>query len=99
MTILFLEENENPREFEKPLISFYFNVIMGKIDKISSKTQFKKICSRTSKSNQKFPTENEYFKEKFDILLNVFKNFIETNDKRLTQIENLILQIIEFIQK
>ncbi|NVM03670.1 MAG: hypothetical protein HWN67_15170 [Candidatus Helarchaeota archaeon] len=99
MAILFLEENENPKEFEKPLISFYFNTIMGKIDKISTETQFRNMFKRTAKSNQRFPAENEYFKEKFDILLSIFNNFIETNDKRLTQIENLMLRIIEFIQK
>lgn len=95
MLVLMLEEEENGKEFEITLVGFYYNFVKGKIEKISTETQFKECFGLKPIQNQQDLTQADFFKKQFDIFFNMFTNFIEIIDKRLAQMENLILKMTE----
>lgn len=99
MAILILDEDENSKEFEIPLVEFFYNFIKAKIEKISTEEKFNEIFGLKSKQDQQDLTQVDFFKRQFNIFFNMFTNFIELIDKRLTQIENLILKSTEQNQK
>lgn len=99
MVILKLEENEEPKKFKIPLINFFYSRIRGEIDKINNEMELEKYFFIDHEQDMRNQSQTGAIEQRFDILLSVFNNFIGTIDKRMTQIENLILKITEYIQK
>ncbi len=102
MAILLLNKTENGRVFKLPLIEFFYNILGSRIDIIKTKEEFEdyfKINHENPELNNPYPVQIGSFEDRFDVFLNIFNNFIKTIDKRLIQIENLILKITDHIQK
>ncbi len=95
MVLLLLENYEDIKDFEEALVTFYFNILQGRINKVTSMMQLIKHFGVKKKENEILGISDD----KFNIFINLFQNFIDTIDKRLIQIEDFIIKINQFLQK
>ncbi|MHA1378068.1 MAG: hypothetical protein ACTSRG_06775 [Candidatus Helarchaeota archaeon] len=99
MVILSLEKNVDGRNFKLQLIDYFYKLYRGETVPITNDEEFKKYFHTDLKHKDTFRKESGEFEQRFDIFLSIFNNFIKTIDNRLTQIENLILKVIEYNNK
>ncbi len=94
MVVLILNENEDAKNFERPLVSFYFNILQGNVNEISSAMELNKYFDIKQKGDSDLAGSDD----KFGVIVNLFQNFVETIDRRLIYIEDFIININRFIQ-
>ena len=94
MVILSLEIGEDPRDYKLKLIDLYYKVLRGEFEYIKDDKEFSHIFGNNSEATDEKSVQLGTFEKRFDIFLSIFNNFIGTIDRRLTQIENLIIKTI-----
>jgi len=93
MIILFLDESEEPKLYKESLITFYHNIINGEHDSRRLETQFQEYFSKLEEHQQQNEIILKSLERKFEAALEIFKDLVELFDKRMTNLENNILNL------
>ena len=93
MMILFLNEDEDPKDFKDALISFYHNIVTGAGDFKLLEDKFQSSFSKIEAHQQQNETILKSIETKFEAVLELFKDMVEILDGRMTRLENNILNL------
>ena len=93
MMILFLNDNEDPKDFKDSLITFYHNVVTGAPDFTRLEAKFQESFSKIEAHQQQNESILKSIETKFEAVLELFKDMVELLDGRMTRLENNILNL------
>lgn len=93
MMILFLNDDEDPKDFKDSLITFYHNVVSEAGDFKLLEGKFQVSFSKIEAHQQQNETILKSLDTKFETILELFKDMVEILDGRMTRLENNILNL------
>lgn len=99
MIVLLGDTNDNLKAYEKSLLNYYFKYMQGDAKKITNEQQMNENFKKSEKFIDFNSPNGGQFNEKFEIFFNSFTKLIDTLDRRMNQLENLILQLTSFFQE
>ncbi|MHA1359868.1 MAG: hypothetical protein ACTSRC_17265 [Candidatus Helarchaeota archaeon] len=93
MAILLLNDNEDPNLFKDRLIRFYHAVIKGEFDPKTLEAQIQDLFIKVEEHHAENQAQLTSIEKRFDTYLEIFRDFIEILDARMTKLENNILKL------